>query len=167
MLAIRRSFRFRFTLGAIACAGLMGYAFYAQYVLGLEPCPLCIFQRVGVIALGLVFVIGALVAPHSAGGRRAFGVLALLAALAGSAVSARHLWIQMQPAGSVPSCGATLDYMLHAMSFSKVLVKVFTGSGECAQVTWRLLGLPMPGWVLICFVVLAIWTMVAAFRRHG
>ena len=167
MLAIRRSFRFRFMLGVLACAGLMGYAFYAQYVLKLEPCPLCIFQRVAVIALGVVFALGALAAPKSDGGRRTFSVLALLASLAGMAVSGRHLWIQSQPPGSVPSCGASLDYMLHAMSFSKVLVKVFSGSGECAQITWRFLGLAMPGWVLICFVVLAVWALVAGFRRHA
>jgi disulfide bond formation protein DsbB len=167
MLAIRRSFRSRFMLGALACLGLMGYALYSQYVKGLDPCPLCIFQRVAMIALGLVFALGALFAPKSVGGRRAFSMLALLVALVGSAISARHLWIQMQPAGSVPACGASLDFMLHAMSFSKVLMKVFTGSGECAQVTWRFLGLSMPGWVLISFVVLAIWAMVAGFRRHA
>ena len=167
MLAIRRSFRFRFALGALACAGLMGYALYAQYVLGLDPCPLCIFQRVATIALGVVFALGALFAPKSVGGRRAFGVLALLAALGGIAVAGRHLYIQSLPPDQVPACGPALSFMLHAMSFSKVLVKVFTGSGECAQVTWRFLGLSMPGWVLISFVVLAIWALLAAFRRHG
>jgi disulfide bond formation protein DsbB len=167
MLAIRRSFRFRFALGAIACAGLMGYALYAQYVLWLDPCPLCIFQRVATVGMGLVFALGALVAPKSVGGRRAWGLLALLIALAGSAVAARHLWIQSLPPDQVPACGPALSFMWHALSFSKVLVKVFTGSGECAKVTWRLLGLSMPGWVLISFVVLAIWAMLAGFRRHA
>ena len=167
MLAIRRSFRFRFALGALACAGLMGYALYAQYVMGLDPCPLCIFQRVAVIAMGVVFLLGALIAPKSDGGRRTWSLLAVLMALAGSAVAGRHLYIQSLPPDQVPACGPALTFMLHAMSFSKVLVKVFTGSGECAQVTWRLLGLSMPGWVLISFVVLAIWALVAGFRRHA
>jgi disulfide bond formation protein DsbB len=167
MLAIRRSFRFRFALGALACAGLMGYALYAQYVLGLDPCPLCIFQRVAMIALGLVFALGALLAPKSDGGRRTFSLLALLMALAGSAVAGRHLWIQSLPPDQVPACGPALGFMWHVMSFSKLLMKVFTGSGECAQVTWRLFGLSMPGWVLISFVVLAIWAMVAGLRRHA
>lgn len=163
----RWTFRTCFALGFLACAALMGYAFYAQYVGNLEPCPLCIFQRVAMIALGVVFLLGALVAPKSPGGRRGWGILALLMALAGSAVAGRHLWIQSLPADQVPACGPPLPYMLHVMTFSKVLTKVFTGSGECATIPWRFLGLAMPGWVLICFVVLGIWAMIAGFRRHA
>jgi disulfide bond formation protein DsbB len=159
-------FRIQFLLGALACAALMGYALYAQYVLHLEPCPLCIFQRVAVIALGVVFLLGALVGPKSSGGQRAWSVLAVLMALAGIAVAGRHLWIQSLPADQVPECGPPLPYMLHMMSFSKVLTKVFTGSGECAQINWRFLGLAMPGWVLIGFVVLAAWAIYAGFRRR-
>ncbi|HEV2607831.1 MAG TPA: disulfide bond formation protein B [Xanthomonadaceae bacterium] len=165
MTSTSSRFRIQFLLGALACAALMGYALYAQYVLHLEPCPLCIFQRVAVIALGVVFLLGALVGPNSSGGKRAWSLLAVLMALAGIAVAGRHLWIQSLPADQVPSCGPPLPYMLHIMSFSKMLVKVFTGSGECAQVTWRFLGLAMPGWVLICFVVLAAWAIYAGFRR--
>jgi len=160
------NFRIQFLLGALACAALMGYALYAQYVLHLEPCPLCIFQRVAMIALGVAFLLGALVGPKSSGGRRAWSLLAVLMALAGIAVAGRHLWIQSLPADQVPACGPPLEYMRHMMSFSKLLVKVFTGSGECAQVTWRFLGLAMPGWVLICFIVLAGWAIQAGFRRR-
>jgi disulfide bond formation protein DsbB len=166
MQAIRRSFRTRFALGAAACAALMGYAFYAQYVEHLEPCPLCIFQRVAMVALGVVLLLGALIAPKSQGGRRTWGVLAVLVALAGAAVAGRHLWIQSLPADQVPACGPALPYMFHALSFSKFLTKVLTGSGECAQINWRFLGLAMPGWVLISFIALAIWALVAGFRRH-
>lgn len=166
MQAIRRSFRFRFALGAGACAALMGYALYAQYIENLEPCPLCIFQRVAMIVLGAVFLLGAVFAPKSAGGRHTWAVLAFLTALAGSAVAGRHLWIQSLPADQVPACGPALPYMFHALSFSKFLTKVLTGSGECAQINWRFLGLAMPGWVLISFVVLAGWALFAGFRRH-
>jgi disulfide bond formation protein DsbB len=98
-------FRIHFALGFLACAALMGYAFYAQFILKLEPCPLCIFQRVAVIALGTVFLLGALLGAKSNGGKRAWSVLALLMALAGIAVAGRHLWIQSLPADQVPSCG--------------------------------------------------------------
>ena len=165
MYPSRWTFRTCFALGFLACAALMGYAFYAQYYLVLDPCPLCIFQRGAVIALGIVFMLGALAAPKSPTGRRVWSLLALLMALAGIAVAGRHLWIQSLPADQVPACGPPLPYMFHIMSFSKMLVKVFTGSGECAQVTWRFLGLAMPGWVMICFVVLAAWALYAGFRR--
>ena len=142
--------------GFAACAGMLAYAYYSQFVQHLEPCPLCIFQRVGIFSVGVVFLVAALHDPR-AGGRRIYAVLVGLAALATVAVAARHLYIQSAPAGSVPACGASLDYMLKIFSLSEVLVKVFTGSGECAKVTWRLLGLSMPGWVLICAVALGAW----------
>ena len=140
-------------LGFAACAALLGYAYYAQFVLHLEPCPLCIFQRVGVFALGLVFLVAAAHDP-AIWGRRAYAVLIVIAALATIGVAIRHLYIQSLPEGSVPACGASLDFMLKVFSLSEVLVKVLTGSGECARVTWSFLGLAMPGWVLIAALVL-------------
>jgi disulfide bond formation protein DsbB len=140
-------------LGFIACAGLMVYALYAQYVLGLEPCPLCIFQRVAVIGLGAVFALAALQDPGLAG-RRVYAGLLVLAAAAGAGVSGRHLWLQSLPPERVPACGPGLDYMLESFPFREMLQTVLSGSGECAQVDWRFLGLAMPGWVLICVVVL-------------
>jgi disulfide bond formation protein DsbB len=152
------------TLGFLICAGLLGYAYFAQFVLHLEPCPLCIFQRIGVLALGVAFLIAALHDPKG-GGRRAYAVLIALAALITAAVAVRHLYIQSLPEGSVPACGAPLDYMLKLFSLSQVLVKVLTGSGECARITWRFLGLAMPAWVLMAALGLGGWGLWANLRR--
>ena len=163
----RSSFRLQFLLGFLACAGLMGYAMYSEIYLHLDPCNLCIFQRIAVIAMGIVFALGAIVGPRSAGGRKAWSLSAVLMALAGIAVAARHLWIQSLPEDQIPSCGAPLKDMLQMMSVGKVIVKVFGGSGECAKITWRLFGLSMPGWVLISLVVLAAWALFAGFRNRA
>jgi disulfide bond formation protein DsbB len=153
-------------LGLLACAGLLGYAYYAQYVLRLEPCPLCIFQRIGVFLLGLVFLALALANPKD-WGRRAAAVLVGLAALVPVGVAAKHLYIQSLPEGSVPSCGASLDFMMKIFSPWQVLLKVLSGSGECARITWTFLGLSMPGWVLIAALALGIfgvWVNLKAKR---
>jgi disulfide bond formation protein DsbB len=157
MLTINR--RAGNALGFLACAALMGYALYAQHVLGLAPCPLCIFQRVAVIAVGVLFLIAAL---HNPAGRgaTAYGVLIDLAALAGIGISARHIWIQAQPPGSVAACGADLDYLLEILPVTEVINKVLTGSGECGKVDWTLLGLSMPWWVLIALAVLGTWAVL-------
>jgi disulfide bond formation protein DsbB len=152
-------------LGFLACVGLLAYAYYAQYVMHLEPCPLCIFQRIGIFFLGLMFLAAALHDPP-AGGRRVYAGLIALAALVAAGVALRHLYIQSLPPGSVAACGASLDFMLKIFSLSEVLVKVLTGSGECAQVTWRFLGLSMPGWVLISAVGLGGWGVWANVRRQ-
>jgi protein dithiol:quinone oxidoreductase len=138
---------------ALICAALLGYAYYAEYVLHLEPCPLCIFQRVGIFALGVTFLLAAWSDPRVAG-RRVFAALIVLAALATVAVASRHLYIQSLPEGSVAACGASLDFMLKVFPLHDVLSKVLSGSGECAKVTWRFLGLAMPAWVLIAALAL-------------
>ena len=151
-----RDFRMRYLAGFAACAALIGVALYSQLHGGLEPCPLCIFQRVAFAALGLVFLLGGLHAPRSAGMRRLYGVLALLAAAAGGAIAGRHVWLQSLPKDQVPACGPALDYMLDSMPIAGVVRKVLTGSGECANVDWSLLGLSMPAWSLIWFVLLCL-----------
>ncbi len=143
-------------LGFIACCGLLGYAYYAQYALRLEPCPLCIFQRLGIAALGAVFLFAALL-PLRKVGRLACLALADLAALFTAVVAVRHLYIQSLPPGSIPACGASLKFMLQVLPLSEVLSKVLNGSGECAKVTWRFLGLSMPAWVLISSLALLAW----------
>jgi disulfide bond formation protein DsbB len=152
-------------LGFAACAGLLAYAYYAQVVLHLEPCPLCIFQRVGVFALGIVFLIAAAHDPVG-WGRRVYALLLAAAALSTIGVAVRHLYIQSLPEGSIPACGASLDFMLKVFSLSEVLVKVLTGSGECAKVTWSFLGLAMPAWVLIAALVLGIYGLWNNLRRQ-
>lgn len=144
----------------ICCAGLMAYALYAEHVLGLEPCPLCIFQRVALIASGMLFLLAAL---HNPGviGRRIYGSLQIAALIAGIAIACRHIWVQAQPPGTVAACGAGLDYLLNVLPLWDVITKVLTGSGECAKIEWRFLGLSMPWWVLGSFVTLA-WVSLRA-----
>jgi protein dithiol:quinone oxidoreductase len=150
--------------GFLICAGLIAYALYAQFKLGLDPCPLCIFQRIGIIALGLVFLVAAL---HNARnwGAGVYAGLILIAALATVAVAARQLYIQHLPPGAIPSCGAPLSMMMKFMPLTAVIRKVLSGSGECGIVNWRFLGLAMPAWVLIWAVCLGAAGVLANVRR--
>jgi protein dithiol:quinone oxidoreductase len=150
---------------AIACFLMFAYAIYTQDANGLEPCPLCIFQRIAVVALGFALLLAALVpsAWRIAGNLSA--ALVALVALSGAGIAIRHLYIQSLPAGQVPVCGATLDYMLDVFPLTDVLRKVLTGSGECAKVDWTFLGLAMPAWVLICVTVLGVVGVMANWRR--
>lgn len=140
-----------FLLIAAACAGAMGFALFAQYQLGLEPCPLCIFQRIGVIATGVVALLAALVNPGRCG-VRAWGSLTILAALGGLSVSLRQLWLQHLPADQVPACGPGLEFLMESSPLMEVISKVLKGSGECAAVDWTFLGMAMPFWVAVFFV---------------
>ncbi len=151
-------------LAALACTALMGYALYSQYGLGLEPCPLCIFQRVAVIATGSIFLLAALHGPARLG-RLIYGGLAAAAAAVGLGVAGRHVWLQNLPPDQVPACGPGLDFMLDTFGLGEVLRMVLSGSGECADVSWSFLGLSMPAWVAISCACLAIWAVWNNIRR--
>lgn len=163
MNPFRWSYRVSFLVGFLVCAGLLGFALFAEYRWQMFPCPLCIFQRVAFIVMGLLFLLGALHAPMSRA-RWIYAIGVWLAAGFGIVVASRHLWIQWLPADQIPSCGPPLDYMFSAFPFAKVLTLVFTGSGECATVE-PILGLPMPAWSLIWFVLLGALTALAVRRR--
>ena len=162
LLADRRACNFA---GFIACAAMMAYALYAERVLGLEPCPLCMFQRVGVVALGAVFLLAALHHPKGAGGARAYAVLIALAAAFPAYVAGRHVYIQGLPPGSVPACGASLDYMVEVFPLMTVIKKVLFGAGECQKIDWSFLGLSMPAWVLMAVAALGAFGFWANARR--
>jgi disulfide bond formation protein DsbB len=134
--------------GFLACVGMMAYALYAEHVLMLMPCPLCVFQRMAVIALGIVFLVASIQNPAGAG-RRVYAALVLLAAGAGVSVAGRHVWLQNLPADQVPSCGPGFEYIIDSFPLADALKMIFTGSGECASIDWQFLGLSMPAWVLI------------------
>lgn len=144
--------------GFIACAGMMGAALYFQHGLGLEPCPLCVFQRVATIALGSVFLIAAI---HDPGrlGRVLYAGLLFVVAGVGVGVAGRHVWLQNLPKDQVPACGPDLDFMLEAFPLLEVLSTVLSGSGQCAEIAWQFLGLSMPAWVLILLAALGIWAV--------
>ena len=134
--------------GFLCCVGLMGFALFAQHVLLLDPCPLCVLQRVAVISVGIVFLISALHNPQD-WGRSVYAVLLAVIAIAGAGVAGWHVRLQNLPPSEVPACGPGLDYMLDNFPLGDAVQMVFKGSGECADVVWSFLGLSMPSWVFI------------------
>lgn len=144
---------------------MMGYALYAEYGLLMEPCPLCVFQRMAVIAMGFVFLAAALHNPSGIGGRVTYVVLLALAAGGGIGVAGRHVWLQSLPPDKVPACGPGFNYIIDSFPLADALRLIFTGSGECATIDWSFLGLSMPAWVLLCIVGLGgagVWNNLRA-----
>jgi disulfide bond formation protein DsbB len=142
-------------VGFLACASAYAYALYAQFVLLLDPCPLCLFQRFAIIALGLIFLV-AMLHNSQKTGARIYSVLLGIAALIGVVIAGRHIWIQSLPPGSVPSCGAGLSYLFDIMPVFDVIKKVFSGSGECQHVD-TLFGISWPWWTAMLMTALGVW----------
>lgn len=160
------SFRASYLAGFLLSFGLIGAALYIEHGMLMMPCPLCILQRIAFAALGVVFLVGGLHAPKGAGGRRAYGLLALLPAGFGAFVAGKHVWLQSLPPSEVPACTSMgLDYMIESMGAFKALATALQGSGECAKVD-AIFGVSIPMWALLWFVGLAVLALVAAFRRR-
>jgi len=132
--------------------------------MGLEPCPLCWLQRFGFMGAGLVSLLAALQGP-SGFGIRIYGFFLILTAGAGLGVAGRQLWLQSLPADQVPACGPSVEYMLEVLPFLEVLSTALKGTGDCAKVVWRFLGLSIPGWTAVAFSALIIVGLVLLFRR--
>ncbi|HEX7340142.1 MAG TPA: disulfide bond formation protein B [Rhodanobacteraceae bacterium] len=166
MNPLRWNYRSAYIAGFVICAALIGYALFSEIHLGLTPCPLCVFQRIAFIVMGVFFLIGGLHAPSSRW-RWLYTGLIIAGAIWGIAVAGRQLWLQSLPPDLVPSCGPGLGYLFDTFSWLKALKIVFAGSGECAAVHWRFLGLTMAGWTTIWYVLLGAWALWAARKRRN
>jgi len=153
-------------LGLAACFVAMGFALYLQHVVGLEPCPLCILQRVAVFGAMAVLIAAILHNPAQTG-QRVYAALGELCALFGLGVAGRHVWLQYLPADQVPACGPGLEYMLDVFPLQDALSMVLRGSGECAVVDWTFLGFSLAELTLAVFVGLCVLFSFQMVRRRG
>lgn len=150
-------------LGFLACAVLLAGAYYLEFVSGMEPCPLCIFQRMAIAGVGVGFLIAFVHGPGRVGAA-IYSVVIGLAALVGVALAVRHLWLQSLPEDEVPACGPGLDYMMDVLPLQSVIRQVLAGSGECAEVD-LLLGVTLPVWTLGAFILLGTWGLLVNLAR--
>ncbi len=151
----------RFTNLAIfvICAIAMAVAYYMQYQMNLEPCPLCMTQRIFVMAVGGIALVGYI----HASAPKFYSILTLLSACFGGGFSLRQLYLQSLPPEDAPACGPGLGYMLENFPLMKALEVMLKGDGNCAEVVWTFMGLSIPGWTLVLFIMLAgtsVWQLV-------
>lgn len=158
----RLSPRAWFLAGFLACAGLIAFALYLQYYAGLEPCPLCMLQRVAFITLGLVFLAGAMHGPRLAGTRAYAGIAAAVAAT-GIGLAARHVWLQYNPP-KFASCAGDIYSQLERLPLGRVIVNALYATGDCAKVDWSLMGLSIAEWSLVWFGIFALAALALALR---
>ena len=153
-------------LGFIVSFGLVALALVIQQQYNLEPCPLCISQRIAFMALGSLFLMSALHNPGSMG-RKVYGLLHVVAAVTGIGIAARHIWIQANPDKVMAECGAGFDYIMETFPLKKALDLIFKGTGECSAIDWTLFGLTIPQLSLIAFAGLGLFAVLLAFQKKA
>ncbi|OLF41077.1 disulfide bond formation protein B [Psychrobacter sp. Rd 27.2] len=143
-------------LVVMAVIGMSFALFFLQRYMGFTPCPLCVFQRIGLIVMGVFALMAALFHPKSMAVRLVLWLGSLVGIGWSTVVAGRHVWLQHLPADQVPSCGPGLDYWLDTLPLLQVFKEVFAGSGECAAIDWTFMGLSIPEQSLILFSLLLV-----------
>lgn len=157
--------RLLWLLAFLSVVGLMSYGIYAEKVLYLDPCPLCITQRMFYIGVGLCAVLGFFII-NRAWIQRLLATLMAVSAIGGIVTAGRQVWLQHLPKDQVPECGPGLQYWLENEPWLNTLSLLFKGDGNCAEVYWTFLGFSMGEWSLAWFVVLLTIALVLLFSRR-
>lgn len=143
-------------LGFLVCSGMMAYALYAEYILHLVPCPLCVLQRLAVSLTGVIFLIASIHNPRKST-KILYTIIIGLSSLAGASIAGWHVYLQNLPIDQIPSCGPGFDYLVGNFPLGEALLIIFSGSGECATIDWSFIYLSMPSWVFLsCMMLFAL-----------
>lgn len=137
---------------------------YSQYIVYLNPCPLCVLQRVAYMWMGVVALL-ALVHNPGRTGQKLYAWIFTAGAVFGALIAGRHVWLQNLPPELVPECSPGLNYMLENWPVAEVVKTVLYGSGDCAEVLWTFLGMSMPMWTFVWYVGLSLVTLWVVYRR--
>lgn len=157
------SIRMTFLTGFVVSVLLLAFAGYLQFVGHVMPCPLCQVQRFMVGMMSLLFLLAAIHNP-SPSGVKVYSSLVILCGLMGVWLAARQVWLQVYASVDAANCGVGFYYLLNVLPLSEALKMAFLGTGDCAHVTWQFLGISLPGWTLV-FFVLFVWVGVYQIWR--
>lgn len=155
--------RLPYFLGFVLTAILLGSAFYLQIYDNVNPCPLCLLQRIAVATLCIIFIIGMIVKLNK-WKNALLSVLGLLVSICGALFAARQVWLQWSPPSDSGGCGASLSYVFSVLPIKDAFMQVWQGGMECSQTGWQFLHLSLAAWSLIGFFILFLLTLMLLIR---
>lgn len=156
--------RTAYFIGFLVVALLLGIAAYLEINLGINPCPLCMLQRVMTGALGIVFLIG-MACSQKNSCRIIAGGLSVFFSLLGILLSGRQVWLQYMPTQMNENCEVSLQYMLSALPLDEAIAKIFTGGATCSKIDWEFLHVSLAQWSLVWFILFLIFSVWQLRKR--
>ena len=164
MISVKPRLLFLFIF--LGCAALLGTAVFIAPFKDMNPCPMCMMQRVIFIALGTLALIAALHNPAKLG-QKIYSFFIALISIGGASVAIRQLWLQSLPEDQIPACGPGIDYMIEVFPLLEVIEMSLRGTGDCAEVQWTLFNLSIPAWSLVAFASIALSAVFILFRKSA
>jgi protein dithiol:quinone oxidoreductase len=149
----------------IFCTSLIVFALCLQHMgwLGVHypPCPLCIFQRIGFIGIGLSCLLAFFIRPL----QKFWHFLAILFGLFGLIVALRHAWVIAHPE---TSCGIDpLEVFINQFPIVQAMPFLFKADGFCSIPLPPVVFLTVPQWSLIFFSVFVIVLLITFFKKSN
>ncbi|TEW55023.1 disulfide bond formation protein DsbB [Psychromonas sp. RZ22] len=134
-------------------------ALYFQHVMKLEPCVMCVYERITMLAIFAAGLIGAS-APNNIFVRLlAFAVWAI-GAIWGLLLAVEHTNYQMNP-----SPFATCDFYPNFpewLPLHELVPWLFNPTGDCSDIVWTFLGYSMPQWLIVSFAIYTLLFLIIA-----
>lgn len=146
------------------CVGLLGFGLYLEHAVGLEPCPLCVFQRIAYILIAILSLVGVIHNPKNFFAP-IYSSLIFIISVCGAGIAGRQIWLQHLPEDKIPECGPGLEYILDVFPIADALKMILSGSGECAEVLWLFLGFSIAEWSVLCFISLSVASLTMLVRQ--
>jgi disulfide bond formation protein DsbB len=146
-------------LGAIIAFIMIISALAIQLTFNLEPCPLCITQRIIFIVIGALFILFTLLPSNNAYIKLSHLISILAAGLVGVIFSIRHILIQAKIIEIPAECGIDLDYMFENFPFTEAVNLLFKGTGDCSQIDWTFFGITLPQMALLGYIFFITYTI--------
>lgn len=161
--------RLHYLFIVVLCTGILGAALFLQLVAGMEPCPLCVFQRIAIISIGLIALIAFL---HNSTGfmDKVYGLFLVLGGMASVGVASRHVWLLSQPKDEAAACGpgleVSLDRFIEYLPQGEITEVLFRSGAECTEISEFLFGLGLPQLTYPVFLILLSYLVWLAFKQN-
>lgn len=134
-------------------------ALYFQHVMKLEPCVMCVYERLTMIAIITAGLIGAS-APHNIFVRLTAFIVWAMGAVWGLLLALEHTDYQMNP-----SPFATCDFFPNFptwLPLHELMPWLFNPTGDCSDIVWQFFGYSMPQWLIVSFAIYTVLFLVIA-----
>lgn len=135
---------------------MMAASYFFEYVVKLTPCALRVVQRL-LIACLMINALWVIWRVRRDMRIRGLQVVAGIFTMLGLLVAWRHIWLQQHAELMAnAACLPDIRFMLKMMPLPEVVMRLFShGGAECSKIKWQFLGLTMPGWVAISYIIYA------------
>ena len=125
---------------------------YFEYAMDMQPCPLCLMQRLCAFLLVLSGIFGLFMSNYCR--LWILTIIQIIFAGGGLFFASRQIWLQSVPSDHTTMCMPAMSLVMKYFSWNALLKILFWGSSDCSETVGNWFGLSMPMWAALCFILM-------------